>query len=254
MRFLEPEDVARLADAIDPRYRAFVLLGAYGGLRIGEMFGLRRNRLDLVAGRVDVVEIAVEVRGQFFFGPPKTRAGRRSVPLPRFVLDELRSHVAAAPADDLVFTAPEGGPLRASLFRRRIWQPAVDRAGLAPLRLHDLRHTAVALWLAAGASPRAIATRAGHTSTSVVLDRYGHLLPETEHRVNEVLDALGRSAVERAREATVLPFPREERAKNGSERSSATPLRTPACALTSGDASGASKNRTYDLILIRDAL
>jgi len=120
MRFLGPDEIARLADEIDPRYRALVLVGAYGGLRSGEMFGLRRGRVDLLRGRVDVVAIAVEVRGQFFYGPPKTRAGRRSVPLPRFVVDELTTHCAGLEPDDLVFPAPQGGTIRASLFRRRI--------------------------------------------------------------------------------------------------------------------------------------
>ena len=93
MRFLDPDAVARLADAIDPRYRAFVLLGAYGGLRSGELFALRRERLDLVRGRVDVAETVVEIAGHFHFGPPKTRAGRRSVPIPSFVVDELAQHI-----------------------------------------------------------------------------------------------------------------------------------------------------------------
>ena len=254
MRFLDPEGVARLANEIDPRYRALVLLGAYGGLRMGEMFGLRRGRLDLVRGRVDVVEIAVEVKGTFHFGPPKTSAGRRSVPLPRFVVDELADHVGDTAPDALVFEAPHGGPIRASLFRRRTWQPAVEAAGVSPLRLHDLRHTAVALWLAAGASAHAIAMRAGHTSSSVVLDRYGHLLPQTEDRLNDALDDLGRTAAESATGATVIPFPREERAKNAQEGVRGTPAGSRESALTWGDASGASKNRTYDLVLIRDAL
>lgn len=89
MRFLNPAEVARLADAIDSRYRALVLLGAYGGLRMGELAGLRRGRVDLLCGTVDVAEIVVEVHGQLYTGPPKTRAGRRTVGLPRAVVEEL---------------------------------------------------------------------------------------------------------------------------------------------------------------------
>jgi integrase len=184
-----------------------VLLGAYGGLRAGEMFGLRRGKLDLLKGTVDVSEIAVEVRGHFFYGPPKTRAGRRTIPLPRFVVDELTTHCAGKAAGGLVFAAPAGGTIRASQFRKRIWYPACIAAGLGTLtkvngrehyeglRLHDLRHSAVALWIAAGASAKEIATRAGHTSVSVVLDRYGHLLPGTEERVTDALDTFGRDAL-----------------------------------------------------------
>jgi integrase len=85
MRFLTSAEVATLAEAIQPRYRALVLVGAYGGLRIGELAGLRRPRVDLLHGTVQVAEIVVEVGGVLHIGPPKTRASRRTVGLPRFV-------------------------------------------------------------------------------------------------------------------------------------------------------------------------
>lgn len=207
MRFLAPDEVARLAAVVHPRYRALVLLGAYGGLRIGELGGLRRARVDVLRGRIDIAEKVVEVGGQLLFGAPKTRAGRRQVPLPRPVTAELEAHLAqfVSPSGDaLVFTGPDGGALRARQFRARRWLPAVDSAGLAPLRPHDLRHTAVARWIADGASPKQIATWAGHTSVSVVLDRYGHLFPGHE------ADVLARSeaayvAPDEA-SATVIPI------------------------------------------------
>jgi Phage integrase, N-terminal SAM-like domain len=79
MRFLTSAEVATLADAIQPRYRALVLVGAYGGLRIGELAGLRRHRVDLLHGTVTVAEIVVEVRGVLHIGPPRPGpAGARS--------------------------------------------------------------------------------------------------------------------------------------------------------------------------------
>ena len=74
------------------------------------------------------------------------------------------------------------------------WQPAVKRAGLAPLRPPDLRHTAVAFWIAAGAQPLEVARRAGHTSVVTVLDRYGHLLPRTDDPVTDAVDELAAAA------------------------------------------------------------
>ncbi len=201
MRFLDPGEAARLADVIDARYRRLVLLGAYGGLRAGELFALRRERVDVLHARVEVTETVVEVQGRHHFGPPKTRAGRRAVPLPRFVAEELGAHLEGVAEGGLVFPAPQSGPVRASLFRRRFWTPAVEAAGLAPLRLHDLRHTAVAFWIAAGASSTEIAARAGHTSVVTVLDRYGHLLPGAAERVDDALDVMARDA-NRDRNAT----------------------------------------------------
>jgi integrase len=191
MRFLTPAEVARLADVIGPSYRALVLLGAYGGLRIGELAGLRRRRVDLLRGTVDVAEIVVEVRGELYVGPPKTRAGRRIVTLPRAVVAELAEHLG--PVGDLdayVFTADKGGVLRTSNFRVKVWLPAVRAAGLAPLRPHDLRHTAVALWIAVGANPKEVSVRAGHTSVAFTLDRYGHLFPGHDDELRDRLDAM----------------------------------------------------------------
>jgi integrase len=207
MRFLAPDEVARLAAVIHPRYRALVVVGAYAGLRIGELGGLRRARVDVLRGRIDVAEKVVEVGGHLHFGQPKTRAGRRQVPLPRPVTSEIEEHLAryvSPNGDALVFTGPDGGALRARQFRARRWLPAVNAAGLAPLRPHDLRHTAVARWIADGASPKQIATWAGHTSVSVVLDRYGHLFPGHEAEVLARSEAA--YVVPDAASATVTPI------------------------------------------------
>ena len=91
-----------------------------------------------------------------------------------------------------MFRSPEGHTVRPGLLRRRFWNPAVASAELAPLRIHDLRHTAIALWIAAGANPKQIATRAGHTSVAVVLDRYGHLLPQHDDPLIQALEAQAR--------------------------------------------------------------
>ena len=178
MRFLNSDELWTLADAIDHRYRAFVLLAGFGGLRLGELLGLRWARINAPTQRINIAETLVDVEARIHFGPPKTKAGVRSVPVPSFVigaLDELRP--ASATQSDLVFSSPQGLPIRPALFRRRFWDPAVDRADVAPLRIHDLRHTAVSLWISEGANPRQVAALAGHTSVSVVLDRYGHLYP-----------------------------------------------------------------------------
>ena len=205
MRFLTPAEVGRLADAIDPRYRAMILVAAYAGLRVGELAGLRRDRVDILRGRVEVAEIAVEVRGALTFGPPKTKAGRRAIALPRSVTAELDTHLRTWSASAFVFPSPDGATLRVPAWRRRQWNPAVVAADLAPLRPHDLRHTAVALWIAAGANVLEVARRAGHSSTSFTLDRYGHLFPEADTNLADRLDHLYRPPSS-APSATILPI------------------------------------------------
>lgn len=206
MRFLTAAEVDRLAEAMTDRYKALVMVGAYGGLRIGELAGLRRGRVDVLRNRVDVAEICVEVSGHLTYGQPKTRAGRRSLVLPRSVMSALSDHLEKfTPADPgaFVFTSPEGGPLRVPAWRRRQWKPAIEKAGLSPLRPHDLRHTAVALWIASGANVLEVSRRAGHTSSSFTMDRYGHLFPEADSALADRLETMVTGAVESRAEATI---------------------------------------------------
>jgi integrase len=195
-RFLEPGEVDDLADAIDPTFRAFVYVGAVCGLRVGELLGLRWRDVDLAARFVEVREIVTEANGRQHQGPPKTAAARRRVPMPGIVAEELIAHAVTtgdAP-DAFVFGTPTGKPWRATNFRNRIWRPACAAAGLDGLVIHELRHSAVAGWIEAGASPNECAQRAGHRSVVTILDRYGHLFPAQADRVNDALDDLYRKA------------------------------------------------------------
>jgi integrase len=168
---------------------------------------------------VEVVEIVTEVSGYLHFGPPKTRAGYRRVGLPRIVVEALVDLLARpGSANDLVFVGPQGGTLRLATFRHRIWRPATRAAGLDGLRIHDLRHTAVALWIAAGANSKEVAARAGHTSVSFTLDRYGHLYPEADQALRDRLDAL--HALSQARQSTGLDGPETDQAASSRPESS----------------------------------
>ncbi len=118
-------------------------------------------------------------------GPPDRR------PAPSGV-EELATHLATWSGDEYVFASPGGGPLRVINWRRRFWRPAVGSAGVEPLSPHDLRHTAVSLWIAAGANPKEVARRAGHTSVAFTLDRYGHLFPGYDEELGHRLDAMFR--------------------------------------------------------------
>jgi integrase len=196
MRFATVAQVAALADAIGPRYRALVLVAAYGGLRWGELVGLRVKRVDLLHGRVTVAEQVAEVNGRLIPGPPKTEAGRRTVTLPALAAVALAEHLAefAEPGPDgLVFPAPEGGYLRRSNFRRRWWLAATEAAGLEGLRFHDLRHSAATLALAAGANTRELMERMGHTSPAVAL-RYQHVMAGRDQAIAAALDELVQAA------------------------------------------------------------
>lgn len=189
-RFLTPDELETLAATVDVRSRALVLVMAWARLRVGEGLGLRRIDLGLTTGRLRIAKNLVEVGGQLSEGPPKTTAGRRSISLPPSIVAELRLHVTRFGGESYLFTTPNGLLWRAEDWRTRIWRPAVERAGLAPLRPHDLKHRGVALMAAAGVDPSEIARRAGHTSVVFTYDRCGHLFTEVDVAAAAKLDAV----------------------------------------------------------------
>lgn len=195
MRFLTATQLDALADAIDPRYRAWVLIAGYGGLRWGELAGLRRPAVDVDGCRVHVTEQLIDGRRE----EPKSAASRRWVGLPTSIRPALVDHLERFAGPELVFTSKRGTPLGHSNFRGRYWLPACLAVGLAverdgkitgAPRVHDLRHTAVALAIATGAHPKAIQARMGHSQIAVTLDRYGHLFPSLDADIADGLDLL----------------------------------------------------------------
>ena len=129
--------------------------------------------------------------------PTKTAAGRRQVRLSDEARRILREQLVAREPNDLglVFPTAGGAVWHKDNFMARIFRPAVRRAGLEPLRFHDLRHTYAALMVAAGAHPKLLQAQLGHTSINVTLNTYGHLFRDAFNDVGEALDRLVRASV-----------------------------------------------------------
>ncbi len=152
--------------------------------------GLDSFRVDLIRGSVEVAESVSDVGGRLILGPTKTYANRH-VPLPPLLGSEIAAYLEEREADrdDFVFTAPLGGPLRHANFYKAQFKPAVRAAGLPEgLRFHDLRHTYAAFCIASTADPYAVMKRMGHSSITVTLDRYGHLMPGNEEEAAGMLE------------------------------------------------------------------
>ena len=195
--FLSSEQIATLADAIDPFYRQLVITAAGTGLRWGELTGLSPAAVDLLHGRLYVDRTLVDLNGQLSFGEPKTRGSRRVVTLSRSLVDGLAEQLGQV-RGDLLFSSPTGEPLRRSNFYYRTWRPAVAAAALQPRpRFHDLRHSHVAMLIGAGVPVKAIQERLGHASIVMTMDRYGHLL--------QTVDATLLAAVDEGLKATQRP-------------------------------------------------
>jgi integrase len=191
-----PDDVLRIASMIEHRYQALVLLAAWCSLRFGEVAGPRRSRIDVLHRMIYVEESAVELSsGRTVFGPPKTVAGRRTVAMNEELVSILDEHLAkyvGSDRDALVFTSPEGHPLRRTKFRPR-WLTACEKAGISGLHLHDLRGSG-ATWAAhEGATVAELMARLGHTTPNMAM-RYQHATQERDRAISERLGTLMRAA------------------------------------------------------------
>jgi integrase len=187
-RFLTHQQVAQLADAC-ARYQTLIRVLAYSGPRWGEVAALRVHRVDLLRRRLEVDEANTEVGGHVVQGTTKNHQ-RRSVPIPRFLAEELAEHLVGKQPDDLVFTSPAGAVLRNTNFRPRFFDPAAERVGLAGLTPHDLRHTAASLAVKVGANVKVVQQMLGHASAAMTLDVYAGLFADN---LDEVADRLDRA-------------------------------------------------------------
>ena len=192
-RIARPEEAAQLLEALPLSDRPPWATALYAGLRRGELRGLRWGDVDFEAGL-----IRVERGWDPEVGPiePKSRAGKRRVPLAK----PLRAHLAAhrlrsaGTAEDLVFRGRGGKPLAPDALIERA-REAWRAAGLEPILLHECRHTYAAFMIAAGVNAKALSTYMGHSTISMTLDRYGHLMPGNEDEAAVMLaDYLERDA------------------------------------------------------------
>lgn len=176
-RIANPVEAQALLGAVTAEDRPVWACALYSGLRRGELRGLRWKDIDFEAGLIRVEQGWDDREGPI---EPKSRAGRRRVPLAKPLRVQLAARRLRNPGgeDELVFGC-DGKAINTTsltLRARRAW----DRDGLAPIGLHECRHTYAAFMIAAGVNAKALSAYMGHSSITVTLDRYGHLMPGNE--------------------------------------------------------------------------
>jgi integrase len=165
-RFLTEDQVVQLLSATPSLYQALIFTAAYIGLRWEELAALKRARLDVREDRpatMRLVAVIERAGGTYRYTEEmKSKKARRTIRLPETAREVLAGHLINAPESEWVFPAQEGGHLRYDNFRLRVWKPSVERAALAPLTFHELRHTAAAFMIDDGADPYLVMRRLGH--------------------------------------------------------------------------------------------
>lgn len=186
-------ELFRLADAVPDRFRALVLLTTFASLRYGEAIALRRRDVDLVDGAVHVRQAFSELAEQgMVLGPPKSRAGRRTVAIPKSVISIIRDHLdeyVPNTPDAFIFTGPKGAVIRRGNFNKLIgWPEAVAKIERPGLHFHDLRHTGNTLAARSGASTRDLMARMGHDSVDAAII-YQHASSDADRAIADGLES-----------------------------------------------------------------
>jgi integrase len=197
-RIASPAEAAALLEAVPERDRALWATALYAGLRRGELMALRWADVDLAAGVIRV-ERSWDVREGLI--EPKSRAGRRTVPIAKVLREQLIAHrLRTGRSEGLAFGRTLEQPFDGTSISERAataWRKATAAAReqdpeaveLVPITLHECRHTFASLMIAAGVNAKALSTYMGHSSVTITYDRYGHLMPGNEEQAAVLLDA-----------------------------------------------------------------
>lgn len=200
-RYLSHVEVRRLAEAAGTDRAIIVYVAAYSGLRFGEINGLRVEDYDAGRRRLHVRRSISQQRdGQWVTSTPKTWE-QRTVPVPNFLGDLLDDHVKGKAKRRRLFERHSGDtskplpyPGTSDRWAEAVWiVKALAIAGIEPLRMHDLRHTAASLAVQAGASVKVVQRMLGHRSAAMTLDVYADLFDDD---LDEVADRLGAAHAE----------------------------------------------------------
>lgn len=202
MRPLTSDEVEQFLQSTrdDSLYALWILL-VTTGMRIGEATGLRSADLDLEAGALHIQDSVKRVKGEgLVIGDVKTAHSRRRIMLAAGTVDALRNHkqqqafVRKIAGDawvdrGLVYCTGTGGPLDAG-FVSHTKDRALRAAGLPHVRTHDLRHTAATYLLSQGVHPKVVQDLLGHSSITLTMNTYSHVLPSLHQEVAGHMDRL----------------------------------------------------------------
>jgi integrase len=187
------EQVQEIVTRLPERYRACGWVAAGAGLRMGEVLGLKVERVEFLRRQLRVIEqLVTPNKGAPRLGSPKTPSSVRTVPLGEVLLGQLSEHVGRfdpEPEHGLMFSTSEGNPVRKSTFDAA-WARAVRDADMGKVRFHDLRHFYASALISAGCSIKAVQSALGHANASETLDTYSHLWPSDEDTTRCAIDAV----------------------------------------------------------------
>ena len=191
--FLTPSQRAALINAAQyPEWKLYLEFMLATGARWSESLALTPADFDLESSpaTVRIDKAWKRTPSGLRIGPPKTKKSRRTVSLPAHMVPRLRALAAERGRGDFMWQGVNGGPVKEAWFRKRVWAPVVERAGLEPApRVHDLRHTHASMLLAANVPIHVVQQRLGHESIQTTVNVYGHLMHDAGRIAAEAVEA-----------------------------------------------------------------
>jgi integrase len=206
MKILTPDQItAFLAQVDDPKYRTLFMLAVFSGARQGELLATRWSDLDWNNCQLSIQRTFNN--GRLFI--PKTMTSKRKIDLGPTVMKELKKWRLACPKNDLdlIFPNEAGNHINNKNMVRRYFRPALKAAGCPSVKFHTLRHTNVSLRLENGENIKYIQTQLGHSSPTVTLNVYAHLMKPTNQEAacrleHKVFGATGHNLVTKSKKGS----------------------------------------------------
>lgn len=209
------EQIIDFIECVSPRYRTAVWVLVFTGLRSGEVWGLHICDIDWMTGDTKVIRTYGTTGGYDGIpfghaeGPVKTRAGKREVHIPEFVLDELQAEIEARglalDSDEPLFLNKDGRQVSRDTFQQKIIRPAAERAGLPKgFRTHDVRGSHISILLDLGANIKAITAEVGHEKGEVTLRKYARVMPGSIAKLTGMMEQSRQAALEARGQTNVV--------------------------------------------------
>lgn len=166
-------------------YRIIFLMLFWLGCRVGELLALTESDIDLEGGTVSISKTYFRRNKTDYITAPKTESSNRKITIPQFLQDEIKQFL-----DRQYELMPEERifPITDRAIQKKMKQKT-EQAKLKPIRVHDLRHSHIALLIEKGMQPLVIAQRVGHDSVNTTMNIYGHLYPNKQKQVADLLNA-----------------------------------------------------------------
>lgn len=184
--FWTKEEYDRFIGSIEAGTRYYVIFEVlfWTGCRVGEMLALTKSDVDLNRNRISISKTYYRTERRDVITAPKTEQSVRTIDIPQFLTEEIKDYLDKhyeLPDNERIF------PIVAEAVQHKLKRQC-EKSGVKKIRVHDIRHSHVAYLINQGVQPLIIKERLGHRDIKITLNTYGHLYPNQQRQVADMLN------------------------------------------------------------------